>query len=119
MGGKRNRIDLSNLDSGIRNAVQILNDHGFETWESCQGGDGHCFEMPTIRFWGEEFDLIRAYKICENYNLNVFEAHRVYRCVDIGTNSTRSCPNGDMWDIPFNQITFLNHPVTKTIEKPN
>lgn len=43
---------LKDLDSGIRPYVKILDDNGIETFESCQGGDGHCFPEPTIRFHG-------------------------------------------------------------------
>jgi len=31
------------LDPGIRPAVKLLWEHGFDTIESCQGGEGHCF----------------------------------------------------------------------------
>jgi hypothetical protein len=35
----------------IAEAVNILNDAGIETFESRQGGDGHRFPEPTIRFY--------------------------------------------------------------------
>lgn len=101
-------INYSKIDEKIRIAVEILNKHGFETWESCQGGNGHCFDLPTVRFWGTEFDLIRAYRLCENYDLRVFQASRVYRTTEISTNDSHECPdNKKVWDIPFNEIQFL------------
>ena len=41
-------IDMT-LDAGIRDYVLILRSGGIETFESCDGSDGHCFPVPTIR----------------------------------------------------------------------
>lgn len=98
------------IDEGIIEAVQVLNKHGFITWESCQGGDGHCFELPTVRFWGNEFDLIRACRICENYDFKLYQANRVYRTAEIATGDTNICPKGEVWDVPFNEIIFVELP---------
>ena len=38
------------LDAGIAPAVMLLREAGFGTFTSCQGGEGHAFEEPTIRF---------------------------------------------------------------------
>ena len=102
-------IDVDGLDEGIKDAVRILRTHGFKTFESCQGGEGHCFFEPTIRFEGTEFDLIRAYTICELYNLPVYQVRRVFRKTSIykDNNSINALPFGEEWDIPFNEITFL------------
>ena len=40
------------LDEGIREAVAVLVANGVETFESCEGGPGHAFPEPTIRFEG-------------------------------------------------------------------
>ena len=40
------------LDPGIRKAVERLQAEGIETFESCEGGSGHAFPEPTIRFYG-------------------------------------------------------------------
>src|SRR4051812_9208509 len=40
-------VDME-LDAGIRQAVLILRRAGIETFESCEGGDGHAFEVPTV-----------------------------------------------------------------------
>ena len=71
------------LDPLIRPVVELLNAHGFKTYESCQGGEGHCYQEPTVRFFGSEFDLIRAYEICKCYNINVYEAKRVFIKEDV------------------------------------
>ena len=90
-------------------AVKILNEYGFKTFESCQGGEGHCFLEPTIRFEGSEFDLIRAYEICDLHRLPVCEVRRVYRKtpVHIEDNTPDVRQIGEAWDKPFNEITFL------------
>lgn len=108
----KKKNDFSFVDEGIRDAVIILNNHGFKTFESCQGGVGHCFPEPTIRFEGDEFDLIRAYEVCKCYNLNVYEVKRVYRKVDL---YDKIISLGDVWDKPFNEIVFLIHSKTGTI----
>ena len=48
-----NKPPYDSLDDGIREAVRILAEAGIETFESCQGGDGHAYSEPTIRFHGE------------------------------------------------------------------
>jgi hypothetical protein len=44
---------LAALDPGIRDVVAALDAEGIETFESCEGGDGHAFSEPTVRFHGE------------------------------------------------------------------
>ena len=41
------------LDAGIRDIVLTLLANGVETFESCEGGRGHSFPEPTIRFEGD------------------------------------------------------------------
>jgi hypothetical protein len=40
------------IDPGIRREVKILWENGIETFESCEGGRGHSFPEPTVRFHG-------------------------------------------------------------------
>jgi len=99
-------------------AVILLRKHGFDTWESCQGGEGHCYCEPTIRFFGSEFDLIRAYELCYIQGMNVFNAKRVYRKVPVYCDVTDGNEIGENWDSPFNELTFRIHRDTKTIYLP-
>jgi hypothetical protein len=96
------------IDPLILPAVQILNEHGFKTFESCQGGEGHAFYEPTIRFEGDETDLIRACEICRLYGLIVSEGRRIFRKAPVYRDD--NTPNvhliGETWDKPFNEITF-------------
>lgn len=105
------------VDTEIRPVVKILNQHGFETFESCQGGDGHCYNEPTVRFFGNEFDLIRAYEICRCYGFNVYKAKRVFIKEDIyiDNQSEKAMPFGIAWANPFNELVFINHEKTGTI----
>jgi hypothetical protein len=100
-----------NVDALILPAVKLLNENGFKTFESCQGGEGHAFGEPTIRFEGSEFDLIRAYEICQFYQLPVSEVRRVFRKIPVPikideTNKEYVLLN-QVWDTPFNEITFF------------
>ncbi|MDP4148912.1 MAG: hypothetical protein Q8937_08140 [Bacteroidota bacterium] len=107
------------IDEKIRPAVDILNDHGFVTIESCEGTEGHGYPEPTVRFEGTEFDLIRAYEVCAAYNLCVLEVKRVYRkCTSIYDKSGQKIL-GMGWEPPINEITFGWHIKTGTIFLPD
>ena len=49
------------LDPGIRRAVLILRQAGIETFESCQGGDGHARREPVVKFSGGAWAGYRAF----------------------------------------------------------
>jgi len=106
---------VKNLDDGIKDAVILLNKFGFKTFESCQGGKGHCYDVPTIRFFGDEFDLIRAYELCMLHSINVYEAKRVYRKTSVYLDATNGDNIGENWDKPYNELTFSVHSKTGTI----
>ncbi len=40
------------IDKGIRFAVRVLHSHGIETGQSCEGGDGHAYDHPTVDLAG-------------------------------------------------------------------
>ena len=48
------------IDAGIRKEVDVLSRNGIETFESCEGGDGHAFFEPTIRFHGDQSEGFKA-----------------------------------------------------------
>ena len=100
---------ISGLDPLIAPVVEILNSHGFKTFESCQGGEGHCFPEPTVRFEGNEFDLLRAFEICEMYGIAVLSGKRVFRKSPVYKNdmSPDVTQIGHTWESPFNELTFL------------
>lgn len=80
------------LDDGIRDVVRILASAGIETFESCQGGEGHAFFHPTIRFHGERGEGFRALGIALGNNLNVFSLRRAWTIED-------GEPIGPCWEL--------------------
>jgi hypothetical protein len=82
------------LDKGIEKAVLILNEFGIETFESCQGGNGHTFPEPTIRFSGDRSEGFRALAVALQHDLPVFELRRVW---DIENGE----PVGPIWEMTF------------------
>ena len=70
------------LDKSIKTAVEILQRDGVETFESCQGGNGHAYPEPTIRFHGHKEEGFRAVAVALNAGLNVAELRRVYSIED-------------------------------------
>ena len=48
------------LDAGIAPYVLLLRGAGVETFESCEGGQGHAYPQPTIRFHGDRSEGLRA-----------------------------------------------------------
>src|SRR5437773_456368 len=70
------------LDKGIEKAVRVLVDAGIETFESCQGGEGHAYYEPTIRFFGNSREGIRALKVALKAGLKVSELRRTQPIID-------------------------------------
>ena len=66
------------LDPGIREWVLILRSRGIETFESCQGGEGHSSPESFIRFHGNAYEGFRAYTEAMNHGIPVFELRQVY-----------------------------------------
>lgn len=82
------------LDLGIARAVKVLRDAGIETYESCEGGPGHAYDRPTVRFHGGQAEGWRALTTCANYALPVSELGRVWTVID-------GEPTGPYWQIVF------------------
>jgi hypothetical protein len=70
------------LDPGVRRYVLALRSAGIETFESCQGGPGHCFPEPTVRFHGNSVEGYRAFTAAMNHGLPVLSLRRYYQVVD-------------------------------------
>ncbi len=119
----KTNIDWEKIDNGILPAVEILRKNGIDTFESCEGGKKHAFFEPTVRFWGDEFDCIRAYDICQYYRLNVSCVRRVFTKDNIDPYRMGEYidlyPTGFVWTKPFNEIIFFNNKKTGTIFFPD
>ena len=84
----------SPLDKDIEKAVLILRENGIETYESCQGGDGHAYTEPAIRFHGEYSEGFKAFSIAIQNGLPVAQLNRVYEYQD---NELK----GPWWELVF------------------
>src|SRR3954454_24833424 len=78
------------LDPGIEDAVRVLRAAGIETFESCQGGPGHAFPEPTVRFHGGRGAAWRAVAAAQDVGLPLLALRRVWDFED-------SEPTGPDW----------------------
>ena len=70
------------LDPDIAPYVAALLEAGVETFESCQGGEGHAFPEPTIRFHGLREEGLRAAAAAFEAGLPVSHLRRVWDVID-------------------------------------
>lgn len=83
------------LDRWISFAVKVLREAGVSTYESCQGGPGHSYAEPAVRFHGTNAEGYRAVTATLNYGLPVSALRRVW-----------FINRGDELDGPTWEITF-------------
>jgi len=88
------------LDPGIEKAVRLLQSHGIETFESCEGGAGHAFAEPTIRFHGTPEAGWRAVGICLALGLPILSLRRAWYILDANE------PTGPHWEITFRERVY-------------
>ena len=94
MSAQRKRRFDSPLDKAIERAVHILTDAGIETFESCQGGKGHAYPEPTIRFHGGKGEGFKALAIALENGLKVAGLRRVWPVLE-------NEPTGPWWELTF------------------
>jgi hypothetical protein len=82
------------LDAGIRDIVLTLVANGIETFESCEGGSGHSFPEPTVRFEGASSEGLRAMAVALANGLPVFRLRRVWGGID-------GVMHGPWWEMTF------------------
>ena len=70
------------LDKGIKPYVLVLRAAGIETYESCEGGNGHAFAEPTIRFHGGVGKGFHAYSVAVENSLPVKALRRTWDVID-------------------------------------
>jgi hypothetical protein len=92
------RVYDSPLDPGIQHAVLALNQAGVETFESCEGGPGHTYAEPTVRFHGDIAEGHRALAEAIRAGLPVVELRRVWPVVELE-------PTGPWWELTFRPTT--------------
>lgn len=94
MGNTTRKVSYG-LDSGIKEYVERLQDCGIETFESCEGGPGHAYPEPGVRFHGGPGAGWRALAVCLDYQLPIKTLRRIWHVLD--TNN----PTGPYWEIVF------------------
>jgi hypothetical protein len=82
------------LDDGIREIVVTLIANGVETFESCEGGRGHSFPWPTVRFEGSNAEGLRALAVAMANGLPVDNLRRAWGVID-------GSLHGPWWEITF------------------
>lgn len=85
---------IEDCDQGIAKFVEILCDNGIETFESCEGGPGHAYPEPTVRFHGERSEGLRALSVVMMMSLPVTNLRRVWRIIE-------GEPVGPHWEMTF------------------
>ena len=81
-------------DAGIVPALKVLQAGGVETFESCEGGEGHAFLEPTVRFHGDRPEGLRALAVAIRGGLPVASLRRTYPIID-------GEPTGPWWEMTF------------------
>ena len=84
----------ASLDPPIAPIVRVLMENGVETFESCQGGEGHAYPEPTVRFCGEKASGYHALAVALEHGLNVLHLRRVWPIID-------GEPTGPYWEMVF------------------
>lgn len=82
------------LDPGIAAAVSVLRAAGLETFESCEGGAGHAYPEPTVRFHGERAAGFEALGAAMRAGLAVSALRRVWPVIEVE-------PTGPWWEMTF------------------
>ena len=82
------------LDAGICHVVRLMIEAGVETFESCEGGSGHAFPEPTVRFHGHRHEGFRALAVAHAHGLRVTQLRRVWDVID-------GEPTGPHWEMVF------------------
>lgn len=84
------------LDAGIYGIVLALHRGNVETFESCEGGSGHAYPEPTVRFHGDSVEGYRALAVAMRAGLPVKELRRVWPVLD-------GEPTGPWWELTFRE----------------
>lgn len=82
------------LDEGIREIVIMLVANGVETFESCEGGPGHSFAEPTVRFEGASSEGLRALSVALENGLPISRLRRTWGLID-------GLIHGPWWEMTF------------------
>jgi len=96
------QLRLETLDPGIMGAVKLLRDAGIETFECCQGGAGHSYPEPTVRFHGQHGEGFRALAAALQHRLPISALRRIWSIED-------GEPVGPYWEMVFASPVGANY----------
>ena len=82
------------IDLGIVRAVKILRDADIHTIESCEGGEGHSYPQPTVKFSGTPAEGWHALSRLMTFDLPVDWIGQVWTM-------TYGRPTGPAWLVTF------------------
>lgn len=85
------------LDAGIEPIVIALRSGGIETFESCEGGAGHAYHEPTVRFYGDQAEGFRALSVAMRAGVHVTALRRTWPIL-------QSEPTGPWWEMTFARL---------------
>ena len=83
------------LDPKIEPIVRVLQEHGVHTVQSCQGGEGHSYDKPTVEFSGVHGEGYRALGIAIIHGFPVTKFSQKWRVSD-------GILSGPYWAMEFN-----------------
>ena len=86
---------LAALDPGVAPYVDVLDSAGVETYESCEGGDGHSYPEPAVRFYGVRGEGFRALAVALQNGLPVRAIRRLWMVDEDGH------PHGPYWEMAW------------------
>lgn len=82
------------LDKGIERYVRVLAEAGVETYESCEGGAGHSYPEPTVRFHGGAGAAFHALATAIDHGLPAAHLRQAWDMID-------GAPTGPHWELAF------------------
>ena len=89
---------VEGLDKGIEKAVLLLREEGIETFASCEGGKGHPYFAPTIRFHGDRGEGFKALAVALQNDLPVTDLKRTWNVLE-------GEPTGPIWEMIFVSVS--------------
>ena len=75
--------------------MDVLDAAGVETYETCEGGDGHSYAEPAVRLYGVRGEGFRALAIAVHHGFPVRAMRRLW------TVDEDAQPHGPYWEIAF------------------
>lgn len=84
------------VDLRIVRAVKVLKDAEFTTIESCEGGEGHAYPEPTIKFAGSRATGWRALGELLTFGLPLNHIGQMWSMTD-------GHPKGPNWIVTFSK----------------